>query len=209
MRGLTTARFSYSRLFLRRDAPSCNDAPVTTPLGLSGNLAETTRQIELHVAGGGWDGPIRVFALVRAAEALAAEPNLVELLGPGIVAAAEADPDHLLSVEQEGLPEAATLEDLLAQLAWPETVAGVAVSVERVMLPPEAQANMPEDPDEAVAYLMAHPDRQDVRIVAAVLREGPTWCAVRFRANDDDLMVATGPDLVPGLLAALSATLAD
>jgi hypothetical protein len=53
---------------------------------------------------------------------------------------------------------------------------------------------------------MAHPDRQDVRIAAAVLRTGEVWTALRTRAHDADDAVAGGPDLVPGLLDALRAT---
>src|SRR5665648_8012 len=63
-------------------------------------------------------------------------------------------------------------------------------------------------PDEALAYLMAHPDRQDVRMAVGVLRSGESWCAVRTRANDDDDAVAGGRDLVPGLVEAVTATFA-
>ena len=66
---------------------------------------------------------------------------------------------------------------------------------------------MPAGQDEALAYLMGHPDRQDVRIAVGALRTGETWSAIRTRAHDDDAAVAMGPDLVPGLVAALRATL--
>ena len=66
---------------------------------------------------------------------------------------------------------------------------------------------MPDDDDEALAYLMAHPDRQDVRIAVGVLRSGESWSAVRMRSDDADSSVATGPLLVPGLLDALRGTL--
>lgn len=170
-------------------------------------LADAVTEAERHVAQAGWDGPIRLFALVPTSAALAAEPSLREVLAPDVVAAAEANPHHLTSIEQEGLPPAQSLEDLLASLAWPDSVAGVAVTVERVVLPPEAEAGLPRDPDAALARLMAHPDRQDVRIAVGVLRDGPSWCAVRTRANDADDAVGHGPDLVPGLVAALAATL--
>ncbi len=171
-------------------------------------LAEAVAEIERHVARAGWDGPVRVFALVPTAAALAAEPSLRSALAPEVVAAAATNPHHLTSVEQEGLPAAEDLEDLLAGLAWPDTVAGAAVVVERVVLPPEAEADMPADPDAALAHLMGHPGRQDVRIAVGALRSGPTWCAVRTRANDADDAVGHGPDLVPGLVAAMVATLA-
>src|SRR5690606_16144264 len=149
-------------------------------------LTAAVLDIERHVSSLGWDSPVLVFALVRTASALAAEPRLADELPDGAVDAAQSDPEHLTSVEQEGLPEAATLEELLAQLGWPDSVDGVAVVVERVVVPPEVEAEMPADPDEAVAYLSAHPARQDVRIAAGVLRTGESWCALRSRANDSD-----------------------
>ncbi|WP_255499923.1 PPA1309 family protein [Actinotalea sp. JY-7885] len=170
-------------------------------------LAEAVHEIERHVAGAGWDGPVRVFALVATGRALETEPGLERQLPPEVVARARRDPNHLTSVEQEDLPAADSLEDLLARLSWPETVDGAAVVVERVMLPPEAEEAMPDDPDAALAYLMAHPDRQDVRLAVGVLRGGETWCAVRTRADDADDRVGGGPDLVPGLVHAVAATL--
>jgi len=44
-------------------------------------------------------------------------------------------------------------------------------------------------------------------MVGAVLRDGTTWCAYRFRSHDDPAAVVTGPDLVPALLELLQATL--
>ena len=170
-------------------------------------LADAVAEIERHVAGGGWDGPVRLFALVATGAALAAEPSLRDVLADDVVAAAATNPHHLTSVEQEGLPAADDLEDLLAGLAWPGSVAGAALTVERVVLPPEAEPGMPDHPDDALAYLMAHPDRQDVRIAVGVLRSGEAWCAVRTRADDSDDAVGHGPDLVPGLVAALRTTL--
>jgi len=171
-------------------------------------LADAVVEIERHVAGGGWDAPVRVFALVSTARALEVEPDLAERLGADVVLAAQADPGHLISIEQDSLPAADTLEDLLARLSWPDTVDGAAVVVERVVLPPAAEEAMPVDPDEALAYLMAHPDRQDVRMAVGVLRSGESWCAVRTRANDADDAVAGGRDLVPGLVEAVTATFA-
>ena len=179
-------------------------APVLAPAERS--LADAVREIERHVAAAGWDGPVRVFALVRTGAALEASPELAEQLPPDVVALARADPHHLTSVEQEGLPPAADLEELLGGLSWPPTVDGAAVVVERVMLPPQAEEGMPADEEAALDYLMAHPERQDVRIAVAALRSGEAWTALRTRAHDSDDDVALGPDLVPGLLAALRAT---
>lgn len=170
-------------------------------------LAAAVREIELHVARAGWDAPVRVFALVRTRQALAAEPTLADQLEPDVLAAARTNPWHLTSVEQEGLPAAEDVEQLLGQLSWPPTVDGAALTVERVVLPPAAEAQLPADPDAAVAYLMSHPDRQDVRIAVGVLRDGAAWCAVRTRSHDSDDQVGGGPDVVPGLVSALRSTL--
>ena len=166
-------------------------------------LAETVREVERHVAAEGWDAPVAVYALVRSASLVAASPELAAELPDG----ATSDPEHLTAVVQDSLPEADTLEDLLAQLAWPETVDGAAVVVERLVVPPEAEAQLPGEDADQVEYLMNHPERQDVRIAAGVLRTGESWCALRSRANDDDAAVGGGPTAVPGLVEALAATL--
>ena len=166
-------------------------------------LADSVREIERHVADAGWDGPVRVFALVRTQEMLRTEPGLAAQLDPTVLAAAREQPWHLTSVEQEELPAAPDLETLLAGLSWPSTVDGMAVTVERVVLPPAAEEAMPQDTDAALEYLLAHPERQDVRLVVGALRDGPSWCAVRSRANDTADQVGQGPDLVPGLVAAV------
>lgn len=172
-------------------------------------LAGAVHEIERHVAQAGWDAPVRVFALVRTGPALEASPELADQLPPDVVAAARVDPTHLTSVEQEGLPPVTDLEALLGALSWPPTVDGAAVVVERVVLPPAAEEGLPADDDAALAYLMAHPDRQDVRLAVGVLRTGETWSALRTRAHDADGDVAGGPDLVPGLVEALRATFDD
>ncbi len=184
-------------------------ASEPTPDARAGHaLADAVREIEHHVAAAGWDAPVRVFALVRTQAALEAEPALAEQLAPEVLAAARADDQHLTSIEQEGLPHADDLEQLLGGLTWPPTVHGAAVTVERVVLPPGAEEDLPADPDAAVAALLAHPGREDVRIAVGVLRDGPSWCAVRTRAHDSDDAVGQGADLVPGLVEAVRATLA-
>ena len=65
-----------------------------------------------------------------------------------------------------------------------------------------------EDAAEAAAYARAHPEKQEVRIVAAATRGGRTYCALRLRAHDDPFSVVEGADLVPGLLELLAGTLA-
>ncbi len=172
-------------------------------------LESCVRELERHVARGGWDGPLRLFALVRTARAVTRDPSLRDQLPRDLLASADADATHLTSVEQEDLPEADTLEGLLAGIAWPGPVDGAAICVERIVVPPEAEQGLPADPAEATAALLAHPAREDVRMVAAVLRDGGSCCALRTRRHDDDLAVATGADLVPGLVTALRMTLDD
>lgn len=164
-------------------------------------------EVERHVAADGWDAPLRLFALVRTAGALSRDPGLARRLPPDVVAAADADADHLTAVEQEGLPDADTLEDLLGRIAWPETVDGAAVVVERSVLPPSAEAQVPDDEAEALAWVEMHPEREDVRLAAAVLRGGDHACALRSRKHDADDRVAVGPDLAPTLTSAIAATL--
>jgi len=190
----------------------CEDRPVTTedPAPAAGRgpaVARAVRELEQHVASSGWDGPVRLFALVNTAGALARDPGLAGALGPEVVAAATADPEHLTAVEQDRLPATDTLEALLAGIAWPDTVDGAAVVVERVVVPPEAEAQAPRDPEAAVTFLAEHPDRRELRLAAGVLRDGTSACAVRARDHDSDDRVAVGQDLVPGLVAAVSATL--
>ena len=165
-------------------------------------LVTSALETERHVAGAGWDQPPRLFALVRTAGLLEREPHLRTQI-------AEAEEDGLTAIEQEGLPDATSLESILAQLAWPEEVDGVALAVERLVVPPEAEHDLPGDPEEAAEALAAHPDRKDVRLLVAVLRDGESACLLRQRDHDTDDKVASGPDIAPGLVQALSATLQD
>ncbi|GAB97159.1 hypothetical protein KILIM_058_00110 [Kineosphaera limosa NBRC 100340] len=164
-------------------------------------LLSCARDIERHVAAAGWDQPARLFALVPTAQLRAAQPHLAQL--------SEEDDDALSAIEQEDLPPADSVETLLAQLAWPPEVDGIALAVERIVLPPQAQADLPRTDAEALAAVAQHPDRQDVRLLVAVRRDGSATCLLRQRAHDSDDQVAVGQDIAPGLVEALSATLQD
>ncbi len=172
-----------------------------------GPLTRAVLELERHVARSGWDGPLRLFALIRVAEAMAADPGLRGQLPADLVAEAELDPSSITSVEQEGLPAGDTVEDVLAQVSWPPAVAGAAVVLERFVVPPEAERDLPDDPEQALTTLLDHPQRQDVRLAVGVLRDGESCCAVRSRDNDADTSVGVGPDLAPGLIHALRTTL--
>lgn len=165
-------------------------------------LLETVREIERYAARAGWDQPPTLFALVETAALRAAEPDLAEHLG------IDDSAGPLTPIEQPALPDR-DLEDTLAGIRWPEEVTGAALVVERLVLPPSAEDDLPsDDPDVWAEEARTHADRQDVRLVAAVLRDGRRECAVRLRAHDSEDQVLTGPDLVPGLTDALLHTLA-
>jgi len=166
-------------------------------------LVTTALETERHVAAAGWDQPPRLFALVRTAGLLEREPHLRAQLGQGD------EEGGFTAIEQEGLPGTSSLESFLARMAWPEEVDGVALAVERLVVPPEAEHDLPENPDQAAEVLAAHPGRKDVRLLVAVLRDGESTCLLRQRDHDTDDKVASGPDIAPGLVQALSATLQD
>jgi len=167
-----------------------------------GPLYDVVRELEAHASGSGWDQPERLFALAGTADLVTREPDLAAALG--LVVAAE--DDSFTPIEQE-LPSGQSLEEVLGQIAWPAEVAGVAVIAERLVLPPGADADAPDDPAAAQEYAANHPDRREVRMVAAALRNGDSACALRLRSHDADDLVLTGPDLVPGLVTQLHATL--
>ena len=166
-------------------------------------LATAVLEIEQHIAGGGWDQPARLYALVDTAEMVQREPALASMMGLD----APSEQGSLTAVEQDQLDPTQLLEQVLEQIEWPPEVAGCAAVVERLVLPPGADVEVPEDPVAAQEFARDHPDRQEVRIVAGATRHGATYCALRLRAHDDDTSVVGGVDLVPGLLTLLSATL--
>jgi len=175
-----------------------SEQPETAADGLRRAVVEAER----HVAELGWDQPPRLFALVRTQALLAREPGLAGQLGtPGR--------HDLTAVEQDRLAPTSSIESMLGTMAWPPEVDGAAMALERLVVPPEAERDLPADPEQAVEQLAAHADRRDVRLVVGVLRDGSAMCALRQRLHDDDSAVAIGPDLVPGLVHALQATLAD
>lgn len=181
-----------------------------TPSPRQQAVTVVVRELERHAAKtGGWDGPVRLFALIRTADAVRRDEGLADRLPVDVLEAALADPEHLTAIEQEDLPEAPSLGDLLAGIAWPDSVDGAAIVLERSVVPTEVEADLPEDEQAAARVLADHPARQDLRMAAAVLRDGTGSCAVRSRANDHDALVSVGPDLVPALLQVLRSTLED
>jgi hypothetical protein len=157
-------------------------------------------EVEAHVAQSGWDQRPTLFALVRAEQFARDEPETAGRLGLG-----QAAGESLTPIEQEALPDGA-LDEALAQIAWPASVAGCALTQEIVIVPPAADREI-----ETVEAAAAHPDRREARLVVAVLRDGSSAALLRLRpaagadGADEDLL--TGPDLAPNLVDALVATL--
>jgi hypothetical protein len=174
-------------------------------LDLDPALASAVLEIETHIAEGGWDQPARLYALVETKRIVQSEPQLAAAMGLDSSAAQ----GSLTPVEQDQLTPERPLEQVLESITWPSEVAGCAAVVERLVLPPDADAEIPEDPAGAEEFAREHPDRQEVRIVAGATRAGATYCALRLRAHDDDQSVVAGSDLVPALLQLLAATLED
>ncbi|MEU5158242.1 PPA1309 family protein [Streptomyces sp. NPDC020875] len=167
-------------------------------------LTRAVLEIDEYAATLGWDLPARLFALVDTAQLRSQEPGLAEQLGlSGDETAAPLTP-----IEQDEIPAGTPLDEFLATIAWPDAVAGCALTVERQMLPPTAEASVPDNLDKAslARWVAKHPDRQEVRMTVAVLRDGARESALRLREKDSPTDVLTGPDLVPGLADALSAT---
>ena len=162
------------------------------------DLLDAVLDIERHVDFDGWDQPPLLFALVPTEDVRRDQPELARQLG-----VEDAGP-ALTTFEQEAPPDDEPLDEFLARIEWPAQIVGAAVVVERIVLPPEAEAVVADRPD-AAAVAREHPQARDMRIVAAVSRDGQRMCALRLRGADDD-SVLTGPDLVPGLSDALAAT---
>ncbi|MBB3661742.1 hypothetical protein FB384_000646 [Prauserella sediminis] len=173
------------------------------------------REVEEFVAEGGWQQPPQLFALVPTAELLSQQPELADSL----------DPDaELTPVAQDSLPND-DLAEALATIAWPELVRGCALAQEIIVLPPDAEDELP-DVDESAGVsatdverlkhaAAGHPRRTEARLVAAVLRDGPAACVMRLRgghpqAEDDSAPgeeIVEHPELAPNLVEALRATL--
>ncbi len=184
------------------EAPATDDAPLAPAADLA--LRAAVLELEQHAAEAGWDQPARLFALVPTAQLLAEEPGLAPMLG--------VDPDadltgSLTPIEQDELPPGEPIEELLAQMIWPDEVHGTAVVVERLVLPPSV-GELPTDVSAAQELAQSHPNREEVRMIAGATRTGSTYCALRLRSHDDAFAVIEGADLVPALLQLLQGTLA-
>jgi hypothetical protein len=177
----------------------------------AGGAAGLAREVEEFVASGGWDQPPQLFALVPTAALLDEQPELAGQLDAS---------SPLTPVAQDSLPEG-DLGDALARIAWPDLVLGCALVQEIIVLPPDAEADLPgaaETDSEKLRRAAAdHPKRTEARLVAAVLREGDVACVMRLRGGKNATHETAGentvdeiiehPELAPNLVEALKATL--
>ncbi|MFD3931468.1 PPA1309 family protein [Streptomyces sp. NPDC058614] len=177
-----------------------------TPMAAS-PLTRAVLEIDEYASGLGWDQPARLFALVDTARLRAQEPGLAAQLG----LQDEPETTGLTPIEQDEVPADKPLDEFLGTIAWPDAVVGCALTVERLMLPPSAEASVPEglSQKKLTKWVAEHPDRQEVRMTVGVLRDGTRDSALRLREKDAPTEVLTGSGLVPGLAEALSATFAD
>ncbi len=186
-------------------ADSSGPALPNTPMAAS-PLTRAVLEIDEYASTLGWDQPARLFALVDTAKLRAQEPGLASQLGLD-----ETAQSTLTPIEQDEVPAGTALDKFLGTIAWPDAVTGCALTVERLMLPPSAEGTVPNGLNEKqlAKWVATHPDRQEVRMTVAVLRDGARESAVRLREKDSPTEVLTGADLVPGLAEALAATFED
>lgn len=175
------------------------------------DLAAVVVEVEDFVATAGWDSPPQMFALVRTADLLAAQPELAPTL---------ADSGTFTPIAQEVLPTG-DLSQALSQISWPGEVGGCVLVQEIVVLPPptaptadgstsEGRASHENNDVEITAeQAAAHPDRTEARLAAGVLRGSKGGaCLLRVRGKNDATPLR-GADLAPNLLIALQATFQD
>jgi hypothetical protein len=163
------------------------------------DLVAALLEIERHVGASGWDRPPQLFALADSADLAEREPALARQLG--------VDPERspITPVEQDTMPDG-PLDEALARMEWPPAVTGCALVHEVVTLPPGAEEQVSTAADAA-----SHPERREIRLAVAVLRDGSRAAAARIRPPGDgpeepgELVVS--PDLAPALADALLATL--
>ncbi len=173
------------------------------------DLAAAVAEVEEFVGTAGWDAAPQMFALVRTADLLTAQPEL---------AAALTDAGTFTPIAQEGLPTG-DLSEALSTISWPEEVAGCVLVQEIIVLPPSAAAPTEATPDGGsregndveitVEQAAAHPDRAEARLAAGVLRGSQGGAALLRVRGKDDATPLRGADLAPNLLGALQATFQD
>ncbi len=194
--------------------PAAPDGAATPYWWEDPDLAAAVAEVEEFAAGAGWDAAPQMFALVRTADLLSAQPGLAPTL---------ADAGVFTPIAQDVLPSG-DLSEALSQISWPDEVTGCVLVQEIVVLPPSS-VTLPSDEPGPTApgtaarerndveitaeQAAAHPDRAEARLAAGVLRGSRGGaCLLRVR-GDNDATPLRGADLAPNLLTALQATFLD
>ncbi|TDD95393.1 PPA1309 family protein [Jiangella asiatica] len=164
-------------------------------------LQQALAEIDRHVRDDGWDQPARLYALAPTGDLIAREPALAASFG---IDAEKLTDDALTPIEQD-VPNR-PIEDLLPSITWPETVTGCALVLERIVLPPGAEEQMPAGDAEAASWAQRHPARSDVRVVVGVMRDGSRASVMRVRGHEADDELIHGAELSPELGDALAET---
>lgn len=189
--------------------PDALDGSATPYWWEDPDLAAAVAEVEEFAAAAGWDQAPQMFALVRTADLLSAQPGLASTL---------ADAGVFTPIAQDPLA-GGDLSEALSQILWPAEVTGCVLVQEIVVLPPAAvqpEATVPgttarerNDVEITAEQAAAHPDRAEARLAAGVLRGSPGGaCLLRVR-GDNDATPLRGADLAPNLLTALQATFLD
>jgi hypothetical protein len=189
-----------------------------SPEELDAALARCAREVADFVDAEGWGQSPQIFALVPTSVLAAAEPGLLDDI---------ADGSALTPIQQHSLPEdieggSPALEEFLATTSWPDGVVGCALVQEIVVLPPTAESDLDEaltplladrDAADEAARLTAHthPERKDGRLIAAVVKDGPSLALLQMQPDDDAdpfgaAELLTYEDLAPNIVQALYAT---
>lgn len=185
----------------------CDDVPMAvSPNGKPADtappaLARAVAEIEAHVGSDGWDQPPRLYALAPTHDVVARQPALADQLG---IDADNPPTESLTPIEQDIADR--PLEELLATISWPDTVDGCALAVERIVLPPGVEDDMPDDAEVAATWAQRHPSRSDVRIVVGVLRDGGKAAVMHVKGHDEATDLIRNAEVSPDLVDALAAT---
>ena len=115
-----------------------------TPTARQIALAHVVIDIEKAASVVGWDHAPSLYALVHTAMLLE-QPDLPDELKDALRKEWDGTDEHLSAIIQEDF-QGDDLEEMLAHLAWPPSVVGAALIVERVIVPPEVEAQAPADP---------------------------------------------------------------
>ena len=139
-------------------------------------------EVEAHVGAAGWDQRPTLFALVRAAQFAARRAGDRSAAGHRPRPMRRADPGRA------GRAARGRLDEALARIGWPDSVAGCALSQEIVILPPSV-----DDARFADDAAAAHPQRREARLVVAVLRDGSSATLLRLRGDRRRAADRAGP----------------